>query len=103
MTYGHLQADCLYTGISCGPNAIGIEYGKPLPFFTFILVADRSEAGRRPVPDLLSRAIGQIPARCRSATSLGPVCDHLRTRLQPGQRNEVWPLRTTLSLNARRL
>jgi len=21
MTYGHLQADCLYTGISCGPNA----------------------------------------------------------------------------------
>jgi len=21
MTYGHLQADCLYTGISYGPNA----------------------------------------------------------------------------------
>jgi len=21
MTYDHLQADCLYTGISCGPNA----------------------------------------------------------------------------------
>jgi len=29
MTYGHLQADCLYTGISSGPN--GIEYMKPLP------------------------------------------------------------------------
>jgi len=47
------------------------------------LVADRSEAGRRPVADLLARAssllasylIGQTPARCRSATSLGPVCD----------------------------
>jgi len=45
-----------------------------------ILVADRSEAGCRPVADLLARAgsllvIRQIPARCRSATSLGPVCD----------------------------
>jgi len=45
-----------------------------------ILVADRSEAGRRPVANLLARAssllvIGQIPARCKSATSLGPVCD----------------------------
>ena len=47
-----------------------------------ILVADRSEAGRRPVVDLLARAssllvIGQIPARCRSATSfgVGSVCD----------------------------
>jgi len=44
-----------------------------------ILVADRSEAGRRPVADLLARAsslvIGQIPARCRSSTSFGPVCD----------------------------
>jgi len=32
MTYGHLQADCLYTGISSGPNAC-VEYGKHLPFF----------------------------------------------------------------------
>ena len=43
-------------------------------------VADRSEAGRRPVADLLAPTsslpvIGQVPARCRSATSLGPVCD----------------------------
>ena len=41
-----------------------------------VLVADRSEA----VADLLACAssllvTGQIPARCRSATSLGPVCD----------------------------
>jgi len=40
----------------------------------------RSEAGRRHVADLLARAssllvIGQIPVRCRSATSFGPVCD----------------------------
>jgi len=28
MTYSHLRADCLYTGISCGPN-LGNEYGKP--------------------------------------------------------------------------
>jgi len=31
MTYGHLQADCLFTGISSGPT-LGVEYGKPLPF-----------------------------------------------------------------------
>jgi len=32
MTYGHLQADCLYTGISSRPM-LDIEYGKPLPLF----------------------------------------------------------------------
>jgi len=41
---------------------------------------DRSEAGHRPVADLLARAssllvISQIAARCRSATSFVPVCD----------------------------
>jgi len=30
-------------------------------------------AGRRPASSLL--VIGQIPSRCRSATSFGPVCD----------------------------
>jgi len=30
MTYGHLQADCLYAGISSGPT-LGVEYCKPLP------------------------------------------------------------------------
>ena len=61
-----------------------------------------SEAGRRPAADLLARAslllanwmIGQIPARCRSATSFGPVCeqdsvtefglDQLRTGMRLG-------------------
>jgi len=56
----------------CYPFKAKFHYG--------ILVADRSEAGRRPVADLLARAgsllvIGQIPARCRSATRLGLVCD----------------------------
>jgi len=54
-------------------------------FHYVILVADRSEAGRRPVADLLARAssllasymINQIPARYRSATSFGPVCDQI--------------------------
>ena len=43
-------------------------------FHYAILVADRSETGRRPVAYLLARAssLGQIPARCRSATSF---CD----------------------------
>ena len=35
MTYGHLQADCLYTGISSGPND-RYEYGKPLPFIFYL-------------------------------------------------------------------
>ena len=42
--------------------------------FELVADADRSEAGRKPVADLLARAsslIGQIPARSRSATSLG--------------------------------
>ena len=54
-------------------------------FHYAILVAIRSEAGRRPSADLLARAsslltsqmIGQIPARCRSATSFGSVCDQI--------------------------
>ena len=39
---------------------------------SIILVADRSKAGRRPASSLLA---SQISARCRSATSFGPVCD----------------------------
>jgi len=31
MAYGHLRADCLYTGISSAGPTLGIEYGKPLP------------------------------------------------------------------------
>ena len=33
----HLQADCLYTWISSGPNALGNEYGKTLPFLLWCL------------------------------------------------------------------
>jgi len=31
VTYGHLRADCLYTGIISGPT-LGIEYGMPYLF-----------------------------------------------------------------------
>jgi len=36
-----------------------------------------SQTGPGLVADLLARAIGQISARCRSATSFGPVCDQI--------------------------
>jgi len=35
MTYGHLRADCLYTGISSRHNAWYREYGKA---FTFLKI-----------------------------------------------------------------
>jgi len=35
MTYGQLQADCLYTGLAQGPT-LGVEYGKPLPFLPLL-------------------------------------------------------------------
>ena len=68
MTYGHLQADCLYTGISSGPNA---RYRVWEAFTFFVLVADRSEAGRRPVADLLARYM----RRDRPNYSSLQVCD----------------------------
>jgi len=44
MTYGHLQADCLYTGISSGPNA----WYRVWEAFTFYLFSYMDQ-GR--VPD----------------------------------------------------
>ena len=51
-----------------------VSYPVKAEFHYAILVADRSEAGRRPVADLLAHAssllaIGQIAARCRSASA----------------------------------
>jgi len=37
MTYGHPQADCLYTGISSRAQRSVSSMGKPLPFFTIHL------------------------------------------------------------------
>jgi len=36
MTYGHLQADCLYTGISSGPNA-RCRVWEAFTFFYYLL------------------------------------------------------------------
>jgi len=41
MTYGHLQADCLYTGISSGPNA----RCRVWVVFTFLPFNDRKSLG----------------------------------------------------------
>jgi len=38
MTYGHLQADCLYTGISSGPNARYRVRESLLPFYAPVLL-----------------------------------------------------------------
>jgi len=43
MTYGHLRADCLYTGISCGPNA---RY-RVWEAFTFTFIKLTTTAVRR--------------------------------------------------------
>ena len=37
MTYGHLQADCLYTGISSGPNA-RYRVWEAFTFYLFIVI-----------------------------------------------------------------
>jgi len=52
-----------------------------------ILVADRSEAGGRPVADLLARA-SELDDRSNSSSL--QVCDQLRTCLRPGQGNGIW-------------
>jgi len=73
------------------PNSITLSWSQTGPK----LVADRSEAGRRPAAswNLVYHLTRQQRAS-RSATSLGPVCDqdsvmefgldHLRTGLRPG-------------------
>jgi len=61
------------------------------------LVADRSEAGRKPASSCWrSEMIGQIPARCRSATSFGRVCDQDRVMEFGFERVCGWP--TSLAL-----
>jgi len=42
MTYGHLQADCLYTGISSGPKA---QYRVWEAFNFFTLLVNNTGAG----------------------------------------------------------
>ena len=53
MTYGHLQADCLYTGISSGPNA-RCRVWEAFTFFNHHRCSDAVywRAGRERAPDL---------------------------------------------------
>jgi len=44
MTYGHLQADCLYTGISSGPNA---RYRVWEKLYLYLFILDRHACVRR--------------------------------------------------------
>jgi len=47
MTYGHLQADCLYTGISSGPNAqCRVWEAFAFTFFSLLSEVDLSFARR---------------------------------------------------------
>jgi len=69
MTYGHLQADCLYTGISSGPNA---RY-RVWEAFTFIFVGSRDRPSvrtstKRFFPDFdLIRCVGKPRPHMRTS------------------------------------
>ena len=68
MTYCHLRADCLYTGISSGPT-LGIEYGKAFTFFTLYIHFRGLLLGAKfPLrPSLSLSCIGSVIARHSSS------------------------------------
>jgi len=59
MTYGHLRADCLYTGISSGPNAC-IEYGKAFTFTLLVQHCNASTAARCKNRQSPNRFFGEV-------------------------------------------
>jgi len=80
MTYGHLQADCLYTGISSGPNArCRVLEAFTFTFtFTFLQVQPAIER----VQALAVWLVALVPpaVRCPSLSSqLLHSCRHFRT------------------------
>ena len=71
--------------------AYGVSWrlGQATVFHYAILVADRSEAGRRPASSC-QFAASELDDRPNSSSL--QVCDRLRTCLRPGQRNGIWLL-----------
>jgi len=54
MTYGHLRADCLYTGVSSGPNA---RY-RVWEAFTFTFIHPQADESQY-VPHFLMQVISE--------------------------------------------
>ena len=59
MTYGHLQADCLYTGISSGPNA-RYRVWKSLYLYLLLLLLSLACQEAPVASRSLSRSIGSV-------------------------------------------
>jgi len=61
MTYGHLRADCLYTGISSRPT-LGIEYGKEGLYLYLTYNSHNKVIGNL---QALTRTVSKVTAACR--------------------------------------
>jgi len=87
MTYGHLQADCLYTGISSGPNA-RCRVWEAFTFFNSGPVTQRINSKQKDNKQGRAKEVGHLKVGrwclCiilnRSAVSTGTACRWCRKR-----------------------